>query len=197
MQGSIDPRFDDVQFVVESSATAGLLKDGDGYCLFANRAAESLLAYEAGQLKGMHNTDLCAADPRLIWMEYERLKREHVWTGRYPARRSDGSIIHVAAYALARAAPDGGVLCAEFIYPVSEHVSTLGTPTPDLYADLTTRDLSLLQLMVEGFSDDQLAVLLGIGAETVRETVHWLLLKLNASSRTEACILALKAHLVI
>ena len=197
MQGSIDPRFGDLQSVVESSATAGLLKDGDGYCLFANRAAESLLAYEAGQLKGMHNTDLCAADPRLIWMEYERLKREHVWTGRYPARRSDGSIIQVVANALARAAPDGGVLCAEFLHPVSQPVSTLGTPTPDLHADLATRDLSLLQLMVEGFSDDQLAVLLGIGVETLHERVGGLLRKLNASSRTEACILALKAHLVV
>jgi PAS domain S-box-containing protein len=191
-----DASLNDLQVILASCATAVLLKDEDGYCLFANQAAESLLAYEPGQLRGMHMTELGPADPRLIWMEYERLKREKVWTGRYPVRRSDGSIVQVAANALARAAPDGGVLCAEFLYPVHERVSALGTPTPE-HADLAIRDLSLLQLMMEGFSDDQLAVLLGIGVETVRETVHRLLLKLNASSRTEACILALKAQLVV
>jgi PAS domain S-box-containing protein len=197
MQDGRDALLNDLRVILESTVTAVLLKDGDGYCLFANRAAESLLAYEPGQLSGIHMTDLGSADARLISMEYERLKREKVWMGRYPVRRRDGGIVLVAANALAVDAPDGSVLCAEFLYPVSQHASTSGTPTPELGADLTTRDLSLLQLLVEGFSDDQLAALLGTRAETAREPVHRLLLTLNASSRTEACVRALKAHLVL
>jgi len=196
MQDGRDALLSDFQVILEPCATAVLLKDEFGYCIYANKAAECLLAYEPGQLAGMHMTDLGPADPRLISIEYERLKREKGWTGRYPVRRSDGSIIQVAANALARTGRDGRVVCLEFLYPVGQRL-TGPEPEPELRLDLTTRDLSLLQLMVEGFTDDQMAVLLGITDETVRESVRGVLLKLHVPSRTEACIMALKAHLVL
>jgi PAS domain S-box-containing protein len=191
-----DALLNDLEGILASCVTAVLLKDGDGYCRYANRAAESLLAYEPGQLRGMHMTDLGPADPQLIRMEYERLKRENVWMGRYPVRRSDGSIVQVAANALALAAPGGGVLCAEFLYPL-ERRRPGPAPEPKPRLDLTQPDLSLLQLMVEGFDEDQLAILLGITNDVVRESVCRVLVNLNVRSRTEACVMALKAHFVL
>ena len=196
MQDGGDALLGDLQVILEPCPTAVLVKDEHGYCIFANKAAESLLRYQPGQLAGMYMTDLGPADPRLILMEYERLKREKAWMGRYPIRLSDGSIIQVAASALARSWWDGRVLCLEFLYPLDQRLPAT-QPEPGLRQDLSKLDLSLLQLMVEGFSDDELAVLLGISNETVRESVGRVLLKLNVRSKTEACVTAMKAHFVI
>ncbi len=39
-----------------------LVKDADGFYVFANQAAERLLGYEASQICGLHIDDLCNDD---------------------------------------------------------------------------------------------------------------------------------------
>jgi PAS domain-containing protein len=193
MRENPDPRLGDLRSIAESCSTPVLLKDEEGFCTFANGAGEALFLYEPGQLAGVHMNDLGPVDPGLIWHEFERLKRERVWQGRYPIRRGDGRIIQVAASALARLGPDGGVVCAEFLYPVGRPSGRVLQPDTPV---LTTREVALLQMLAEGFDDDQLSILFAANVADVREHVGATILKLGSSSRTEACVRAMKAHLI-
>lgn len=194
-----DGRMLDADFrrIVDSSSTAILVKDEDGYCLHANHAAGDLLDYEPNEIVGMHMTELGSADPSLIHHGFDRLLREKVWVGRYPVLRRDGAVVMVAANGVTRIGGDGCVYAVEFLYPLEGREP----PVPSDRAsqardDLTTYDRSLLQLMSEGLTDEQLAVVLGVNAITVTRSVREVLQKMDVASRTEACIRAFKSHLV-
>ena len=62
--------------------------------------------------------------------------------------------------------------------------------------DLSERELEVLAALVEGDSNDQIAVRLYISRNTVRHHVHNILIKLGAVNRTEAVALALQHSLV-
>jgi DNA-binding CsgD family transcriptional regulator len=57
-------------------------------------------------------------------------------------------------------------------------------------------DFRLLSLMAEGFADKEIAGLLGRSVWTVNRNVHDLMRRMDVSSRTEACIVALKRALI-
>jgi DNA-binding NarL/FixJ family response regulator len=114
-------------------------------------------------------------------------------------RRIAGPPIPVGIHGFVHAEPDGNLAYAGLVYPLRKDVPTASPVTLDgSRYDLDQRDHSLLQLLVEGFSDEEIAVLIGgISIETVRRRVQAVRLKLNVSSRTEACIRAIKAHLIL
>lgn len=60
----------------------------------------------------------------------------------------------------------------------------------------TRRELDVLRLLAEGLSTAQIASRLGLSRATVRNHVQNLLLKLDAHSRAEAVVLAVKSGLV-
>lgn len=62
--------------------------------------------------------------------------------------------------------------------------------------DLTARELEVLALMVDGFTNAQIAQALEISLSTAKFHVSTILSKLNAGSRTEAVSLALKHKLL-
>ena len=62
--------------------------------------------------------------------------------------------------------------------------------------NLTEREKKILELMVEGLSNNEIAERLVIGQATVKFHVGNVLSKLDVNSRTEAVILAMKQHLV-
>ncbi len=62
--------------------------------------------------------------------------------------------------------------------------------------DLTERERDVLQLMVEGLSNPDMARRLHVSRFTVKNHVSSILSKLGVTSRTEAATLALKRHLV-
>lgn len=63
--------------------------------------------------------------------------------------------------------------------------------------DLTERELDVLELMVEGLTNPQIASKLIISKATAKAHVHSILQKLCASSRTEATVKAMKEGLVL
>ncbi|MCB9145348.1 MAG: response regulator transcription factor [Anaerolineales bacterium] len=67
-------------------------------------------------------------------------------------------------------------------------------PAPGL--DLTEREREVLALMVDGLSNAQIAVRLGVSASTIKSHVSNILSKLGVASRTEAVTLALRNHIV-
>jgi two-component system, NarL family, response regulator LiaR len=72
--------------------------------------------------------------------------------------------------------------------------ATLQPPAPG--ADLTTRELEVLALMVQGLSNLQIADQLVIAESTAKTHVSSIIAKLGVSSRTQAVALALKYNLV-
>lgn len=67
-------------------------------------------------------------------------------------------------------------------------------PAPGL--DLTEREREVLALMVEGSSNSQIAVKLGVSSSTIKSHVSNVLSKLGVASRTEAVSLALRHHII-
>jgi NarL family two-component system response regulator LiaR len=67
---------------------------------------------------------------------------------------------------------------------------------PELRADLTTRELEVLNLMSRGFTNSQIAMELIISRATVKYHVSNILSKMSVSSRTEAVAKAVQIKLI-
>ena len=68
--------------------------------------------------------------------------------------------------------------------------------TEDLISPLTTRETEILQNMGKGYLNKQIALLLGISEQTIKNHVTSILRKLNANARTEAVVMGLKRGLI-
>jgi DNA-binding NarL/FixJ family response regulator len=66
-----------------------------------------------------------------------------------------------------------------------------------LLADLTPRELEVLNLLVQGHSNKQLATKLKISENTVKFHVNQLLSKFGVNSRTEVVVRAIQAGLIV
>jgi DNA-binding NarL/FixJ family response regulator len=62
--------------------------------------------------------------------------------------------------------------------------------------DLTARELDVLNLVVEGKTNNQIGVALGISVKTVEKHLHAIFRKMGVVSRVEAAILAVQESLV-
>jgi NarL family two-component system response regulator LiaR len=69
-------------------------------------------------------------------------------------------------------------------------------PAQESGPDLTDRELEILQLMVDGLSNPEIAKKLFVSRSTVKFHVSNILMKLGATSRTEAVSMAIHGHLV-
>jgi two-component system, NarL family, response regulator LiaR len=92
-----------------------------------------------------------------------------------------------------RAAKEGQPTMAPEALQMLIHVRSQG-PTPG--HDLTSREREVLELMVEGLNNPDIADRLTVSRSTIKVHVSNILSKLGASSRTEAVALALQHHLV-
>ncbi|MEG4230804.1 response regulator transcription factor [Microcoleus sp. Pol11C3] len=78
-------------------------------------------------------------------------------------------------------------------------LQNLKTPLPDSYADdikLTEREMQVLQQLVEGKSNKQIAAELGMSVHTAKGHVEMIIAKFEASDRTQAAVKALRLGLV-
>jgi NarL family two-component system response regulator LiaR len=75
-------------------------------------------------------------------------------------------------------------------------ISATTRPTTPALPALTDREREILALMVEGQTNQQIAITLNISLSTVKFHVSSILSKLNVESRTEAVAVAVQNHLV-
>ena len=75
------------------------------------------------------------------------------------------------------------------------HVATAAKEEP-IGADLTKRELEMLRMVVDGMSNPEIAQKLYLSRSTVKFHVSNILMKLGATSRTEAVSIALRSGLV-
>jgi len=62
--------------------------------------------------------------------------------------------------------------------------------------EMSPRQLEILNLIAKGFSNKDIAALLGVTLETVKDHIKKILLRMGASSRTEAASLAVSMNLI-
>jgi len=62
--------------------------------------------------------------------------------------------------------------------------------------DLTTRELEVLRLVVDGKTNDQIGVSLGISVKTVENHLHAIFRKMGVISRVEAAVMAVRESLI-
>ena len=71
-----------------------------------------------------------------------------------------------------------------------------GTEDEDFISPLTPRETEILNYIAQGYLNKQIALVLGISEQTIKNHVTSVLRKLNANARTEAVIVGLKQGLV-
>ena len=69
-------------------------------------------------------------------------------------------------------------------------------PDEEIDEELSPRELEVLSLVSEGFSNQKIAEKLGISAETVKSHIRHIMKKLVVSDRTQAAVKALKRGLI-
>ncbi len=66
----------------------------------------------------------------------------------------------------------------------------------DIISPLTVREIEILKNMGQGYLNKQIALILGISEQTIKNHVTSILRKLNANARTEAVVLGIKQGLI-
>jgi PAS domain S-box-containing protein len=185
--------------VMERTFVPVLVKNGDGLYIFANAAAEQLLGYGRGQLGGKYIQDISADDPVWLLSEFERFKAEGAWTGILRFHRQDGSIVSAClnAFTATSSAGDNAYIALLRRAGGGESATpALQRRSPSIGEPITSVERGLLQLLAAGFTDRDLASILGRTEWAVTRDVLILMQKLRVRSRTAACIVAIKVHLI-
>ena len=186
----------DLRHVLSEAEPAVLLVDDAGRFLFANESATSLLDYASDEIVGVHFSEICAHDVAWLQTEFQRLKKNTIWGGRAALRRKTGSLVNVSVNA--SVLPQGPLpapIYIALVHPVqaSERTSVM---LEELPYSLAAEDVGVLQLLIEGLEVEEIAVILQQSKPAVQSHIEEIRRKMKVRSHTEACIIALKRHLV-
>jgi PAS domain S-box-containing protein len=174
-----------------------LVKNGSGYYLFANRAAEALLGYDPGQIGGKHFLELVYNDPDWVAVEWERFKAQRVWNGSLIMRHKGGDRLRVGLNAFASTLRGHTATYTALVHPLGGDIQHAAAShgRPRRY-DLTANEIRIVQLLAEGFSDRDLSAITGISEWAIAREIALVLQKMGVRSRTEACVRAMRSGLI-
>ena len=79
---------------------------------------------------------------------------------------------------------------------VAAMLSDILSKEKDSGSDLTARELDVLRLVVDGKTNDQIGVILGISVKTVENHLHTIFQKMDVISRVEAAVRAVRESIV-
>jgi PAS domain S-box-containing protein len=178
---------------VDSAPAALFVVDESGRLVGANRYACAMLGYEREGLLGLSVQDL------EVSRDLESALREGE-TEILSLRHNDGHSVVVRCQA--RPTENDHLSLLAWVAQPLRGLPDEATPEPTVRrgrrarTDLTEREREILQLMADGFENEQISRELFISRETVKTHVRRVLRKLRASSRTHAVALGLRRHLI-
>ncbi|HEX5140405.1 MAG TPA: PAS domain S-box protein [Dehalococcoidia bacterium] len=183
--------------LMDAATIAVVAVTTDGRFAYSNEAAEEALGYSQTDLPDRYLQDILDAKPDWIADQLATIHVERNWVGNVRFRHRNGSSIPFAINAFPAAQPADGPAYIGLMHPLDEH----DAPNARLRAvaprfQLNSRELCALMLMCEGFADKEIAALLGTSVWTVNKEVGKIMRKMNATSRTAACIAAIRSNLI-
>jgi len=182
--------------ILDRSSVAIVAVSPDGNFAYGNDTSEQLLGYDERELTSHHLTDVLNADPEWINEQLATLGQGEPWSGHVSFRRRQGDSVAFAVNAFSTGTPEGPAYIGLLHTPLPEDAdSERLEPSPAFSLD--SRELCAVLLMCEGFADKEIASLLGTSVWTVNKDVGHILRKMNANSRTEACIKAIRNNLIL
>jgi PAS domain S-box-containing protein len=184
---------------VDAAPAAFLVLNGDGRFVAANRYACSMLGYSRGELLELSVDDVALSRDLA---ELLRGAGESPQVGIAPLRRRDGDAVLVRYQARAASAANVDlVVCVAHprrVLPaeLTPQEAAARRPRSRDNRELTDRELEIVQLMADGFENEEISGQLYISIETVKSHVRRVLQKLDARSRTHAVSLAHRRGLI-
>jgi PAS domain S-box-containing protein len=184
---------------VDAAPAAFFVLDDDGRFVAANRYACAMLRYSREALLERTIDDVAVSS------DLSRLlagARESPQVGIAPLRRRGGDTILVRYEARAASTANRGfVVCVAHprrVLPgnLTPQEAAARTPRSKDNREVTAREGEILQLMADGFENDEISSQLYISKETVKTHVRRLLQKLGARSRTHAVSVGLRRGLI-
>jgi DNA-binding NarL/FixJ family response regulator len=104
-------------------------------------------------------------------------------------------LANVRAVAAGESRVDQGFL-QSVLRQLNESEQAQQAVSPDTDDPLTPREVDVLQLLVEGLTNQAIAQVLGLSAGTVKSYVQTILRKLDVADRTQAAVRAIRSGLV-
>ncbi len=184
----------DLLGVLDDADAAVLLLDDAGFFVYVNEAARSLLRYSNEEIVGAHFTGICIHDVSWLEIQFQRLKTNDVWSGHIVLRGKHADV-GVAVNAATLLRPSSGLSYIAVIHSADVSLPTTAD-LEELPFGLTAAEVHVLQLLIEGFSTADISVLQGVSESAVVASIEVIQRKLRVSSLVEACVLALKKHLI-
>ncbi|MBI5652764.1 MAG: response regulator transcription factor [Chloroflexi bacterium] len=92
-------------------------------------------------------------------------------------------------------APVSGTLAAKILHEFRQPTKPI-TSTPEAHAELTAREIQVLELIVQGATNREIAVALSIAEDTVKIHLRNILEKLHLRNRIQAAVYAVREGLV-
>ena len=182
--------------ILDASSLAIVAFTPDGHFAYGNDTTEELLGYDERELTSHHLNDLLNARPDWINEQLATLAQGSPWSGYVSLRRRTGDSVAFAVNAFPTDTAQGPAYIGLLHTLVPGDVKSKRIePSPAF--SLGSRELCAILLMCEGFADKEIASLLGTSVWTVNKEVGRILRKMNASSRTEACIKAVRHNLIL
>jgi PAS domain S-box-containing protein len=179
----------------DHAPTAFLVVDESGSVVAVNRYSCEALGYERKELLDLSVDDLGVSSG------VEDLVREK-GIGIIPLRHRDGRtvLVRYEARVVEAASLRILVLVAHVLRVLPESATpqeaAARAPRPRDGSTLSRRELEILQLMADGFDNEEISGQLSISLETVKSHVRGVLRKLSARSRTQAAAVGLRRGLV-
>jgi PAS domain S-box-containing protein len=190
--------------LVETSPAAIVIVDQLGFIESANRAAVELMAPRAGRLIG---NPIAAFLPELhhaLRWEEARFRASM----ECPARRGSGDVFTATVWFSTYKEGPAHKLAAIIAEVTSEEAEEEATaavaavadlPSPESFgyrgrAPLNTRETEVLQLLVQGLANKEIAVRMKISESVVKNTIQHLFSKLGVRSRSQLVRVALERH---
>lgn len=170
--------------------------DADAYYMYENELAQDLLGYDPVAITEKRITDLIEYDPVLLLSGFEGLRQRGYFSGGVRYRHRNGNLVDADVNTFRQTLTDGRTVFVSLVHPLA----TAHRRLPEVLQashGLTGEEMRLLQLLADGFSDEQVSQLLGDQEDEIDTQVRVLLEKIHASSRTEAVVLALKKRVLL
>jgi DNA-binding CsgD family transcriptional regulator len=182
---------------VDAAEVAVVVVNAEGFFIYGNAQAELLLGYAAAELCQKHIFEVAAAESTWVGAEFSHLQQHDIWRGHVLLRRMPGDFVRTSVNAFSSRLPSDGSEFFALLHPTTPEGPALARLPEQPAYELTSRDVSLLQLIADGFADKEIANVLGTSVWTINKDVSEMLGKLGASSRTAACVTAFREGIIV